>query len=147
MIEYLFLSAGAGGAASVLWYVAPAGRGLHRYVVPRARLRADVVRLEREADDLTCALLRVTTENTALSKDRDTARDALKAARARITDLAEQLVTFDSLCAENTRLRADLENARAIRPLPAADDAPTLPQGIPVLPLSEAPLAQPPTSD
>lgn len=146
MIEALLLSAGVGGTAAALWYIAPAGRGLHRYVVPRARLRADIVRLEREADDLVCALLRATTENTALRKDRDQAREALSAARTRIADLGEQLTSFDSLCAENTRLRADLENARAIRPLPV-DDAPTVPQGIPVLPLSQAPLAQPPTAD
>ncbi|MFD4258186.1 hypothetical protein ACFWR9_11285 [Streptomyces sp. NPDC058534] len=147
MIEILLLSAGVGGTAAALWYVAPAGRGLHRYVVPRAQLRADVVRLEHEADDLTCALLRVTSENTALRKDRDTTREALKAARARIASLGKQLTSFDSLCAENTELRSQLANATAVRPLPVDDDAPTVPQGTPVLPLTEAPFAQPPMAD
>lgn len=140
MIEILLLSAGVGGTAAALWYVAPAGRGLHRYVVPRARLRADIVRLEREADELTCALLRLSTENTAIGKDRDAAHDALAETRLHNAELGKQLAAFDQLCSENTQLRADLANARAVRPLPV-DDAPTVPQGVPVLPLPQAPFA------
>lgn len=146
MIAYAFLSAGVAGTAAVVYFTAPAGRGLHRYAVPRAQLRADVVRLEREADDLTCALLRVTSENTALRKDRDTTRESLQAARQRIRDLGEQLTAYDSLCAENTRLRADLANALTVRPLATAD-APALPQGIPVLPLDQATFALKPADE
>ncbi|MEU7403842.1 hypothetical protein [Streptomyces sp. NPDC044948] len=142
MIETLLLSAGVGGTAAALWYVAPAGRGLHRYVVPRSRLRADIARLEREANDLTCAVLRLSTENTTIGKDRDAAHDALADSRLHNVELERQLAAFDQLCSENTRLRAALANARAVRPLPAADgDEPTVPQGIPVLPLDQAPFA------
>ncbi|MET9158248.1 hypothetical protein ABZX56_11010 [Streptomyces parvulus] len=141
MIEFLFLSAGLAGTAAAVSYVALPGRGVHRYVVPRAKLRADVRRLEHEADDLVCALLRATTQNNALRKDHEAVSEALKDSRLHNADLHKQLAAFDRLCAENTELRAALDNARAVRPLTAAVDAPTVPHGIPVLPLAAAPIA------
>ncbi|MFB7596932.1 hypothetical protein [Streptomyces sp. NPDC056160] len=141
MIEYLFLSAGIAGTGALVYFTAPAGRGLHRYVAPRPRLRADLARLEREADQLSCVVIRLTAENTVLGKERDAANEARAEAEQQITGLEEQLAAFDQLCAENTRLRADLDNARAIRPLPTSDDAPTLPHGIRPVPLGQAPFA------
>lgn len=122
MIAWVFLSAGVAGSVAVAYYTAPAGRGLHRYVVPRARLRAEVRRLEREADDLTCAVIRISGERDVACKQRDEFSDDLVDARQQIVGLQEQLTAFDRLCAENTELRSQLANATAYRPLTAADD-------------------------
>jgi hypothetical protein len=146
VIAYVFLAGGMAGAGALVYYVAPAGRGLHRYVVPRAQLRAKIARLEREADDLACAVTRLTSENTVIGKERDAANEACAEAGRRIAALEERLTEFEELRAENTRLRADLDNARACRPLTAAPDAPTVPQGSRVLPLPEAPFALNPSA-
>ncbi|MGW6292439.1 hypothetical protein [Streptomyces sp. NPDC055058] len=122
MIAYLLLSAGTAGTLAVAYSVAPAGRGLHRYVVPRSRLRADIGRLEREADDLTCTVIQLAGENTVLRKERDEASELAATGQEQILLLHEQLAAFDQLCLENTQLRAQLANATAYRPLTAADD-------------------------
>lgn len=134
MIEYAFLGVGVAGAVAFVYYVAPAGRGLHRYVMPRAALRADIARLEREADQLTCNVARLLIGRHQALEERGDALEDLTQASLRIADLEKQLEAFDALCAENTQLRAELDNARAMRQLlpgpSPADDASALPDSV-----------------
>ncbi|MFE2469773.1 hypothetical protein [Streptomyces mirabilis] len=134
MIGEVLLSVGAAGASVCFYFVAPAGRGIHRYVVPRALLRARIAQLEKEADSMVCAVKRSLTDVQAARKERDEAWVALNKAEQLVADLEKQLSPFDELCAENTRLRADLDNARAMRQLSAGplppDDASSLPDDV-----------------
>ncbi|HET6635053.1 MAG TPA: hypothetical protein VFH77_08475 [Streptomyces sp.] len=142
MIGYLLLSAGVIGTAACGYYVAPAGRGAHRYLVPRSVLRAEAVCLQVENEQMARTVIKLTSEVALADKAHDAAQESLSEARTRIRVLEEQLAELDVLRAENTRLRADLDNVRAVRPLTAAaDEAPTVPGGIPVMPLQQAPLA------
>jgi hypothetical protein len=131
VIGYLFLSAGAIGSAVAVYSAAPAGHGVHRYVAPRQMLRAEAARHEAEADGLACKLHGLTSELDGVMAERDEAIALLGKAERLVTDLEEQLVAFDALCAENTQLRADRDNARAMRQLlpgpSPADDASSLP--------------------
>ncbi|MGW6911485.1 hypothetical protein [Streptomyces sp. NPDC054940] len=131
MIAYAFLALGAAGTAGVLYAVAPAGRGLHRYVVPRSVLRAEAAQAEANADELAAHLVSVCTEREELAAERDEALGLLGRAELLVADLEGQLKAFDSTCAENSRLRSELANATAIRPLSSghspADDASALP--------------------
>jgi predicted nucleic acid-binding Zn-ribbon protein len=131
MIGYLFLALGTAGTAAVLYYVAPAARGTHRYVVPRATLRTGIARLEGERDTQDGKLLGITAE---LNGTYDELRDALigkESAEQRVTDLEDQLKDYDAVRAENTRLTSALANATAMRQLlpgpSPADDASALP--------------------
>lgn len=134
MIGEILLGVGATGASVCLYFVAPAGRGIHRYVVPRAMLRAKIGQLEREADAMVCAVKRSLTDVQAARVERDEAWTALNKAEGLVADLEKQLGPFDELCAENTRLRAELDNARAMRQLSAGplppDDASSLPDDV-----------------
>lgn len=131
MIAYAFLAGGVAGAGALVYFVAPAGRGLHRHVVPRAKLRADIARLEAEAESLACNIVGLLLSRHEARRERDDALEALTVASVRIDDLEKQLTAFDALCAENTQLRAELDNARAMRQLlpgpSPADDASALP--------------------
>ncbi|MGW1498981.1 hypothetical protein ACWCQW_10485 [Streptomyces mirabilis] len=134
MIGEILLGVGAAGASVCFYFVAPAGRGIHRYVVPRAMLRAKIAQLEREADSMVCAVQGSLTDVQAARKERAEAWAALSKAEGLIADLEKQLSPFDELCAENTQLRADLANARAMRQLSAGplppDDASSLPDDV-----------------
>lgn len=131
MIAYVFLALGTAGTAGMIYAVVPAGRGLHRYVVPRSVLRAEAARHEATAAELACKLVGLASEHDAVAAQRDELSAALEKAGLRIGDLEDQLRAFDSTCAENSRLRADLANATAVRsrlPGPSpADDAGALP--------------------
>lgn len=134
MIAWISLAVGATGAGACAYFVAPAGRGAHRLVMTRAQLRANCARLDRESDDLAQAVHQRASEAEAAFEELDATRDerdeaqiALEKAVLRIAELEEHLKTFADVCAENTRLRAHLDNAHAIRPLPARDDASALP--------------------
>ncbi|MFJ2004743.1 hypothetical protein [Streptomyces chartreusis] len=134
MIAYLFLGLGAAGAAGVIYYLAPAGRGLHRYVVPRSVLRAEAVTSTAAADELACKLVGLASEHDAVCGQRDDLVAALEKAGIRIADLEDQLRAFDMTCAENSRLRSELANATAMRSalpgLSPADDASALPDAL-----------------
>lgn len=134
MIAETLLSVGAAGASVCLYFVAPAGRGVHRYVATRAMLRSRIAVLEREADSMVCAVKRSLTDVQAARTERDDAWEALNKAEQLVADLEKQLSPFDELCAENTQLRADLDNARAMRQLSAGplppDDASSLPDDV-----------------
>lgn len=123
MIAALFLTLGTAGTAGVLYAVAPAGRGLHRYVVPRAQLRAEAAKSSEAADELACKLVGLTSElEGAYAELRAALTDKEKAEQV-AAGLEEQLRGFDALCEENSELRASLANATAIRPLRPADDS------------------------
>jgi hypothetical protein len=134
VIAYVLLSAGVAGTATCAYFAAPAARGTHRYLVPRSVLRAENVRLDGENEELAHTVVRLTGEVTVARKELDETAEHLVAARTRILDLEEQLGPFDRLCADNTRLRAELANARAVRSLypgpSPADDASALPDGV-----------------
>ncbi|MGW3152715.1 hypothetical protein [Streptomyces sp. NPDC001089] len=133
MISEVLFGTGAAGVVALVYYVAPAGRGAHRHVVPRAMLRAEIRRLERESTSLACAVNRSRTEVLSTRAERDQAWEALGKAERLVTDLEKQLSPFDALCAENTRLRADLDNARSMRQLsagPPPPDASALPDDV-----------------
>ncbi|MET7776267.1 hypothetical protein ABZU94_10685 [Streptomyces mirabilis] len=134
MIGEILLGVGAAGASVCFYFVAPAGRGIHRHVVPRAVLRAQIARLEQEADSMVCAVSKSLTDVQAARVERDEAWEALNKAERLVADLEKQLRPFDELCAENTQLRADLDNARAMRQLSAGprppDDASCLPDDV-----------------
>lgn len=64
----------------------------------------------------------------------DTLKEQLAKAGQQIVERDQQLAAFDATCAENTRLRAELDNARAMRQLhpgpSPADDASALPDAV-----------------
>jgi hypothetical protein len=114
VIAYTFLALGCGGTAAVVYAVAPAGRGLHRYVVPRSKLRAEAARLENEVEDLTSRLVAVGAELEAVTGQRD---EALSRAGK-----AEQIAVDSERDAQRLReetgvLKARLANLTAVRPL------------------------------
>jgi len=133
VIVYLFLLAGAAGTEAAAYY-ALRGRGVHRYVAPRPMLRLEAANSTAVADELACKLIGLASEYDAVAAERDALKAALEKAGLRIADQEEQLRAFDLLCAENTQLRADLANARAMRQLTAgprpADDASALPDDV-----------------
>lgn len=152
MIAYVFLAVGCGATAACVYAVGPAGRGAHRYVVPRKQLRAEAVRADAEAEDLACRLRAlgaeldgVYDELDAARDERDNARAAVEKAALRIADLEETAREADRLRETNQALRARLANLTAIRPLlPATLPAPATPTPSAVaLPLSQSPLARP----
>jgi hypothetical protein len=131
VIAYVFLAVGALGTAGVAYSVAPAGRGVHRLVVPRAVLRAEAARCDAQAEDLACKLVGLAAELDGVREELGNALADKEKAERQIAELQEQLAAFDATCAENTRLRQDLANARAMRSLHTgpspADDASALP--------------------
>ncbi|MFF2094794.1 hypothetical protein [Streptomyces sp. NPDC058202] len=134
MIAYALGTVGVGGAAAVAYYVAPAARGAHRLVAPRRKLLADIRRLEKEADALACNVNGSITDLQAARAERDNAWKALGKAERLVDDLEKQLADRAQVLAENTRLQAELDNARSIRQLsagpPPADDASALPDDV-----------------
>jgi hypothetical protein len=139
VIAYVFLSAGVVGTAAVTIAVAPAGRGLHRHVVPRAALRAEAARHEAAAEDLGCKLVGLASEYDAVTADRNDKAAALEKASVRIAELEEQLRELTQLREANRALEAQLANARAVRPLPPHGDKP--PTGSRPVPLGQTPFA------
>jgi hypothetical protein len=134
VIAYVLLSVGTGGVAALIYYVAPAGRGAHRYVVPRRQLRAEIARLEKEANSMVCAVSRSLTDVQAARTERDEAWKALHKAELLVADLEKQVADRDEVREENTRLRAELANAQAVRQLSAGplppDDTSALPDDV-----------------
>ncbi|MEV4033446.1 hypothetical protein [Streptomyces umbrinus] len=137
MITWISLAVGVSGTGAALYFVAPAGRGAHRFLMPRSQLRANCARLDRENNDLAKAVHRQASEAEAALEELDATRDerddvqsALEKAALRIAELEEQLRAFDQLCGENTELRSALSNAHAVRPLAARDDASALPDDV-----------------
>ncbi|MET9081397.1 hypothetical protein ABZX77_05750 [Streptomyces sp. NPDC004237] len=147
MIAYAFLSVGGIGAALIVVAVrygyGPAeaarkaieGTGARRITARQLRheLRlaehqlagvehhiADLKRDRRELSDLL----------EQRGGDLDDLKEQLAKAVLQIAERDEQLAAFDATCAENTRLRAELENATAMRSLLSgpspADDASAL---------------------
>lgn len=139
MIASLFLSASAVGTVAVVYFVAPAGRGLHRYVVPRSVLRAEAARSTEQVEELVFKLVGLAAELDAVSTARDDAQAGLGKATLRIADLEKQLREADQRREENTALKAQLANVNAIRPLPLSGSTPQ-PVARPV-PLNRAPFA------
>ncbi|MEI5520725.1 hypothetical protein WB388_08930 [Streptomyces brasiliscabiei] len=149
MIGYVLLIVGGIATAVVVYAVAPAGRGLHRYAVPRAQLRATISRLETDVDDRSTKLLGALSELDgahealdATRDERDNALAALEKAESQVTELHEQLRDADQLREANTALKAQLANALAVSSLPphASPSAPDTSVLEPV-PLHRAPLA------
>lgn len=137
MIAWISLAVGVSGTGAALYFVAPAGRGAHRFLMTRSQLRANCARLDRENDDLAQAVhARASEAEAAFDEldatrdERDEAQSALEKAVLRIAELEEQLRVFDLLCGENTELRSALANAHAVRPLSARDDASALPDDV-----------------
>ncbi|MGC9540211.1 hypothetical protein [Streptomyces sp. UG1] len=142
MIAYAIVAGGSAGALVLAWQAAPlivqrftpAGRGLHRYAMTPAQLRAELARSDRDMGALVCAL-------TTVSNDRDRAvrtawawRHAAHKAADRITELAEQASDAKQLRESNRSLRAQLANATAVSQAATfGDDDPTVPGGIPVI--------------
>lgn len=125
MIAYLFLALGTAGTAAAAYWVVPAARGAHRYVVPRSQLRATIAALEARDDDRVCKLLALTSELDGTYDELRTALASLETSERRAADLARQVADAAELRQEVTQLRAALANATAVRPLPPAraDDA------------------------
>ncbi|MFF7966704.1 hypothetical protein ACFZC3_15220 [Streptomyces sp. NPDC007903] len=122
MIENLFLGAGAAGVVGVVYWAGPAARGAHRYVVPRAVLRAEAARSSAAADEMAGALLAMVARlHHALSQRNDALR-LLHRAETLVEQLDEQVADRQQLAAEVIRLRAALANATAVRPLACPDD-------------------------
>ncbi|WP_416976662.1 hypothetical protein [Streptomyces sp. T028] len=147
MIEVVFLALGCGGTAAVAYAVAPAGRGLHRYVVPRSRLRAEAVRLSAEVEDLTSRLVAVGAELEAVTGQRDEGRRLLGKAEQLVTDAEAET---RELRTANQQLRALLANANAVRPLVPVNalTAPSTPKpSAVVVPLPASPLAHSPAAE
>lgn len=131
MIGYILLALGGTGTVAVMYYVAPAARGAHRLVVPRATLRTDIANREEQLAERDGKLLGINAElNGAYEELRD-ALIAKEAAEQRVAALEDQLKDYAALSAENTRLGAELANATAMRqmlPGPSpADDASAMP--------------------
>lgn len=113
-MEYAALTVAVAGTAAVLYYVAPAGRGLHRLTWTRVRLRADVARLDTENDKLACTLARCLIERQQALRERDAAWTLLRQAEVLVANLDEQLGEQQLVRAENLQLRSDLANATAV---------------------------------
>ncbi|MFF9097609.1 hypothetical protein ACF1AX_31365 [Streptomyces sp. NPDC014802] len=143
MIEYVFLGIGTAGTAAVAYAVAPAGSGLHRYVVPRKQLRAEVARAEGTVEELTCKLVALAAELDAVTAQRTDLKAALEKAGQRIASLEEQVRDRHQLRDRVTALEARLANATAVRPLPVKPSPPAA--AVPV-PLNEAPFALSPAA-
>ncbi|MGP4085445.1 hypothetical protein [Streptomyces sp. KR55] len=122
MIGYVFLSVGVAGTVAFVYFMAPAGRGMHRYVAPRSELRAEAARSSAEAEELACKLVGLASELDAIGGERDDLKAALEKAGLRIAELEEQLRDADQLRETNTALKSQLANVTAIRPLRPADD-------------------------
>lgn len=131
MIGYLLLALGATGTVGVLYYVAPAARGAHRYVVSRATLRAEAARSEAQAEERACKLVGLTSELDGAYVELRDALIGKEAAEERVADLEQQVKAFDAVCADNVELSSALANATAVRQLypgpSPADDASALP--------------------
>jgi uncharacterized coiled-coil DUF342 family protein len=121
VIAYVCLALGTAGTVVVLYAVAPAGRGLHRYVVPRSTLRAEAARSAAEAEELACKLVALAGELDAVGGERDDLKASLAEAGQRIAEFEEQLRDAAELRETNTALTSELANIRAIRPLSADD--------------------------
>jgi hypothetical protein len=117
VISSLLLTLGAGGTAAVAYYMAPAARGTHRYVVPRAQLRATITRLEARDDERVCKLLALSAELDGTYAELHAALTGLEETRHHAADLARQTADYQQLRAEVQRLQAQLANATAVRPL------------------------------
>ncbi|MFJ6841410.1 hypothetical protein ACIQRE_01935 [Streptomyces griseoluteus] len=122
MIEILFLGAGAAGVAGVAYWAAPAARGAHRYVVPRAVLRAEAARASAAADQMASDLLALNARLHHTLSQRNAALRLLHQAEQLVEQLDEQVADRQQLAAEVTRLRAALANATAVTPLACPDD-------------------------
>ncbi|MFJ4551037.1 hypothetical protein ACIP4X_17725 [Streptomyces sp. NPDC088817] len=122
MIAYAFLTISVAGVGAVAYYVAPAGRGAHRYVVPRSMLRAEAARHAAAAEEATCKLVGLAVEFDAVSVERDDLEAALDKAGRRIDELEEQVRDRDQLREANTALQAALANARKVSQLPPHGD-------------------------
>lgn len=134
MIAYALGSVGVVGAVAFVYYMAPAARGAHRYVVPRSELRAEIVRLEGKADALVCTVTRTAIAAHAARADREEAWAMLGKAEGLVADLEKQVADRAELLAETIRLQAELDNARSMRQLSAGtlppDDASALPDDV-----------------
>jgi hypothetical protein len=134
VIAYALGSVGVLGTAALAYYITPAARGAHRYVVPRSELRAEIVRLERKADALVCTVTRAAIAAHVARADREEAWAMLGQAEGLVADLEKKAADRDHLLAETIRLQAELDNARAMRQLSAGplppDDASALPDDV-----------------
>lgn len=148
MIAELFFAAGVSGTAAAVYFVAPAGHGVHRYVVPRSQLRADLARMERHVEELACQLTAMTSELEATAAERDSLRVHLGKAERLVTDAETEATTLREA---NKVLKATLANATAIRPLvpvtPALPAPATPTPSSVVLPLPQAPFAHSPAPE
>ncbi|MFF0139735.1 hypothetical protein ACFYRN_25185 [Streptomyces sp. NPDC005227] len=134
MIAYTLGAVGVLSSAAVAYYAAPAARGAHRLVLPRRKLLADIRRLEKEADAMVCNVNAAITDAQTAHTERAAAWKALGKAERLVGDLEQQLADRAQVLDENTRLQAELDNARSIRQLSAerapADDASALPDDV-----------------
>jgi predicted RNase H-like nuclease (RuvC/YqgF family) len=151
VIGYAFLSVGCLGTvlvvAAVRYGYSPAeaarkaveGSGVRR--ITARQLRHNLRLAEHElagAGEYISRLERDRRELSALLEQRsaelDSAKEQLAKATRQIHERDQQLDAFDATCAENTSLRAELDNARAMRqqlPGPSpADDASALPDDV-----------------
>ncbi|MFJ2719425.1 hypothetical protein [Streptomyces sp. NPDC087437] len=124
MIAYVFLSVGVAGVGAVAYYMAPAGRGVHRYVVPRSVLRAEAARHAAAAEEATSKLVGLAVEFDAVSVERDDLKADLDKAGQRIEELEDQVRDRDQLRETNTALEAALANSRKVSQLPPHGDTP-----------------------
>nr|WP_162934288.1 hypothetical protein [Streptomyces scabiei] len=152
MIGYVFLTVGVLATAVVIYAVAPAGRGLHRFVVPRSRLRRELrltllelAGAEEHIAGLESALSAGTSSWEWMAGQLTAAEEALEKAQRQHAELEEQLREVDQLRVTNTALQAQLANANAIRPLTVAAAPP--PRGPRVVALHQAPLATGPAHE
>ncbi|SHI65804.1 hypothetical protein [Streptomyces sp. 3214.6] len=147
MIAYAFLILGCGGTAVVVYAIAPAGRGLHRYVAPRSKLRAEAARAAGQVEELACKLAAVTSELEAVTVDRDGLRANLGKAEQLVKDAEDEA---KQLRETNRSLRAALSNATAIRPLTPVKAIAPPPSPVPssvAVPLHMAPIAHSPAAE
>ncbi|MFF3847994.1 hypothetical protein [Streptomyces sp. NPDC002328] len=144
MIEYAFLALGTGGTAAVAYAVAPAGRGLHRYTVPRSKLRAMAARAEADASELAELLDSVCDERDKLAVHYGQVRALLGKAERLVADAEDEA---RQLREANAELRARL--LAAVRPVLAVTAVPIPATPTPsdvAMPLHRAPFAISPTS-
>lgn len=146
MIAELFLAVGVSGTAAAAYFVAPAGHGMHRYVVPRSQLRADLARAERHVEELFCQLIAATSELEATAVERDSLRAHLGKAERLVTDVESEATTLREA---NKALKATLANATAVRPLTPVHALPPVapPLSSAAVPLSQAPFAHSPAPE
>lgn len=147
MIETAFLALGCCGTAVAAYAVVPAGRGLHRYVVPRSRLRADLARADAEAEELTSKLVGLAAELDAVTRERNEGWALLGKAEQLIADTEADA---QQLREANQALKARLANLNAIRPLVPVEalrpPATPTPSAVAV-PLCASPLSQSPAAE